>query len=1161
MKACARGTAVALVLALGMAATSAWAELYMPILAGEDQFDPKCAEPAAVVQARQAAATTLGSTISPDRGYYVVQFQGPVRWAWKRQAADLGAVFVDYVPRNAFAARMTAAEASRVAALPVVRWVSPFPARWKYRGSLVSNPKRGLTVVVKLFPGETLDRVNSFIRQRKLWRLGGAWEPTPSVLVRTPAAAVLDLAALPEVQWIQEYRMPELRNDQGQRYLNVSNVAGLPWGVDVWQDYGLFGGGQIVGIADTGLDTGNAANLHPDFLNAAGQPRLVQAFARGRTGDWSDSTTPPVAEGGHGTHVAGSVLGNGTMSGSSAPTHYYTGSFAGMAPEAGLVFQSVMDAAGFLSGLPDDFGQLFGQAYQAGARIHTNSWGASYYFGSYTYESFMVDDYLWRHPDMTILFAAGNDGYDEDGDGIIDATSIGQPATAKNCISVGASESYRPPNSGWGGLADYTWDIFGYFADPIASDYISDNPSGMAAFSSRGPCTDGRIKPDVVAPGTNIISCYSRGKLGHHSGVEELWGIYNDWYLYSGGTSMATPLTAGTAALVREYYEKVRGHSSPTGALVKATLINGARDLAPGQYGTGSKQEIHARPDGAQGWGRPDIGNSLFPQRAHAGASLIFHDYGMITDTGAVDIHPLVVTSASVPLAVTLVWTDAPAAPYTSSALVNDLDLTVVDPRGSIYRGNFGTVPASDRINNVERLDFSRPLVGTYYVKVSGYNLPYSPQPYALVMTGTTATTYSISGRIADVTGRPVGDAAISVEGIATSPGRRVTGSTRADGTYRITNLLPGRYRITPSKRFHEFTPAERRVDVVNHDVTGVDFVASVAVRYQIAGYVWDSAGRGVPGVELDVYRESAGRIAATYAAVTDAGGHYTVPQLDPGYYYIEPTVAPDRWITPPYRELELPNRESASQNFWLSPLIYSTIDVYALYPNKSPIASATVTVWRSDGDWRVVQTRQTNSQGFARLGGQYVENGQTVQVFREGYYYITVSKRGYTFEVAVNEDHVEGQLPVVSWFGPVTTAAFYFWGDSPAPTYSASGLARTLWDRPVPNARVTLSGRASGRVFHTSTRSNGYYYQTAMPADIYDVTVEKAGWQFTPIDPLTGWPDPGYQARLKVGPPAHTPPISFWALGQDPWVLGFQERDYDYQYPNGRQDYWAMPQ
>jgi hypothetical protein len=762
---------------------------------------------------------------------------------------------------------------------------------------------------------------------------------------------------------------------------------------------------------------------------------------------------------------------------------------------------------------------------------------------------------------MTILFAAGNDGYDSDGDGVIDATSIGQPATAKNCISVGASESYRPPFSGWGGLANDTWDIFGYFADPIASDYISDNPSGMAAFSSRGLCTDGRIKPDVVAPGTNIISCYSRGKFGDHSGVSDAWGVYDDWYLYSGGTSMATPLTAGTAALVREYYEKVRGHSSPTGALVKATLINGARDLAPGQYGTGSKQEIHPRPDRSQGWGQPDIGNSLFPQRAHAGASLIFHDYGMITDTGAVDIHPLVVTRTSVPLAVTLVWTDAPAAPYTSSALVNDLDLTVVDPQGNTYRGNFGAAAASDRINNVERLDFPRPLVGTYYVKVSGYNLPYSPQPYALVMTGTTAATYSISGRVADVTGLPVGDAAISVEGIATVPARHVTGSTRADGTYRITNLLPGLYRITPSKRFHEFTPAERRVNVVNRDVTGVNFVASVVVRYQIAGYVWDSAGRGVPGVALDVYKEEAGEITATYAAVTDASGRYVVPNLDPGYYYIVPTVAPNRWITPPYRELELPDRERASQNFWLSPLIYTTIDVYALYPNKSPIASATVTVWRRDGDRRVVQTRQTSSQGFARLGGQYVEDGQTVQVFRDGYYYITVSKRGYTFEVAVDEDHVEGWLPVVGWTGPVTTAAFYFWGASPAPTYSASGLARTLWDRPVPDARVTLSGRASGRVFHATTRSNGYYYQTAMPADIYDVTVEKAGWRFTPIDPLTGWPDPGYQARLKVGPPAHTPPISFWALGVDPWVLGFEERDYAYQYPNGRQDYWAMPQ
>ncbi|MEK7790051.1 MAG: S8 family serine peptidase, partial [Deltaproteobacteria bacterium] len=96
----------------------------------------------------------------------------------------------------------------------------------------------------------------------------------------------------------------------------------------------------------------------------------------------------------------------------------------------------------------------------------------------------------------------------------------------------------------WGKFkeADKKWG-----AEPIASDMPSNNPNGLAAFSSRGPTPDGRLKPDVVAPGTNVLSARS-----HMPNSEKLWGEYNEHYLWSGGTSMATPLVSGSAALVRQ---------------------------------------------------------------------------------------------------------------------------------------------------------------------------------------------------------------------------------------------------------------------------------------------------------------------------------------------------------------------------------------------------------------------------------------------------------------------------------------------------------------------------------------------------------------------------------------------------------------------------------
>ncbi len=130
---------------------------------------------------------------------------------------------------------------------------------------------------------------------------------------------------------------------------------------------------------------------------------------------------------------------------------------------------------------------------------------------------------------------------------------------------MGATENLRPT------IAIH-YDIFGFPVNPLGSDLVADNPEGMAAFSGRGPTTDGRIKPDVVAPGTAVLSTRSRAVVTASTD----WGVSNDpAFFFDGGTSMATPLVAGCAALVRQFLVTDHAIASPSAALVKALLING----------------------------------------------------------------------------------------------------------------------------------------------------------------------------------------------------------------------------------------------------------------------------------------------------------------------------------------------------------------------------------------------------------------------------------------------------------------------------------------------------------------------------------------------------------------------------------------------------------
>ncbi len=720
-------------------------------------FDPLAGEPD-IPSAQQSTALTAGPAT------FLVQFIGPVQEDWKAKVEATGARLYGYLPDYAFISRLDSTIVEQVRAMSFVRWVGPYHPAYRLASTLrpdnIAN-SQPVSITVQTLPDADLGSMATLVETWGGQLQGQAANTLAGYLrVTIPAGRLGDLAALDDVLWIEPYLEPKLNNDIGGGTIMRADT--------VRSSLGLYGSGQIVAVADTGLDTGNQSTLHSDVRG-----RVIKTYCLGRPSpcDWSDYVA-------HGTHVAGSVLGNGSLSGSTPSAHQYANSYAGVAPEAKLVFQSVASSQGSLSGIPMDRGDLMRTAYADGARIHTNSWGGptggtpqNPQYGGYVLTSRQIDQAAWDRKDMLILFAAGNEGTDADKNGVVDPDSVGQPGTAKNVITVGASENNRP------GIAN-TWGSA--YGAPVANDKKADNANGMAAFSSRGPTDDGRIKPDIVAPGAYIASmrtrryvaddnmetssanyailqasggtgatwqyatdaphslthywkatvngafnpnaitvllapvmdtrpvggafdltfwhkynlsgdnklvllltdadlspqffltlnltgnqasyqpylltlptslcnqqnqCLDPSKLGVGFAIASASGSYNsEWwlddlrvdgsgwgtlssvgltapgsvvdeaYLMMGGTSMATPLTAGAAALVREWLTRIRGIANPSGALMKAVLLNGATDMSPGQYGTGGTREIPAtRPNNVTGWGRVDLVESLNP--------------------------------------------------------------------------------------------------------------------------------------------------------------------------------------------------------------------------------------------------------------------------------------------------------------------------------------------------------------------------------------------------------------------------------------------------------------------------------------------------------------------------------------------------------------------
>lgn len=670
---------------------------------------------------------------------YIVAFDGAPGGERIAALEAAGAQVAGAIPPRYYLVRARTEVAAGLLDLPWVAAVGAFEPRWKLAPPLATEaakaaPGERLRLEVVLYEGEGSERLEAFLDERgeklaSLAALGGR-----VVTVEVPAAAVGELAMLPEVAYVQPASEGVLFNNAVRVVMQTERAHHTANQAFYYPIYGIgvHGTGQIVAISDTGL-----RDTHEQFATASGK---LAGYINGAPG--CATMGDPHS---HGTAVASTLAGDGPGANGSAgaPNGHDGLAFGGQILMLDIFDDSPAAGPELCDGsfVTTELLQL---AQDSGAFVHNNSWGhmtpGPKPYGTYTWRSRELDLYL-KQPgqrESVVVFAVGNEG----GTWKRDCPTcpfyfdtfprgLSEEAHAKNVLSVGGSRNG-------------------------AQRHV------MYLFSSRGPTNDcipsggstcstlGRIKPDLVAPASTTLSS---AESSSNTAYCPLPGVCPQGYF---GTSHAAPAVSAAAALVRDYFAQGKYPNDPSdpplggppsSALIKAMLVNASVFLTDTTAYAATVEvggTTTTYPNYDQGFGRPALDTVLEP--AGFRTLKVFEDATTQVATGdlwsrRVQVRDIWQSACNV-LRVSLAWTDEPGTLGMHPVLVNDLDLEVIYS-GQTWRGNHGLTggAVADAYNNVE--DVFVPL-GSYsgwqplqiQVRVLGTRvMSAAEQPFAVVLT------------------------------------------------------------------------------------------------------------------------------------------------------------------------------------------------------------------------------------------------------------------------------------------------------------------------------------------------------------------------------------------------------------------------------------------